>query len=239
MINYTATKESLRQSGYALIPQLYTAQEISSITNLIEQKESLNANYRKSNQVFAIRQFLKEYPELVSLIFKESIRQLTQEIFGPDYFVIKSIYFDKPEQANWYVAYHQDLMITLAQKESVPGFGPWRAKQDQYSVQPPVPVLEGIYTLRIHLDDTDATNGALKVIPGSHQKGILRPELIDRDNTTEVLCPVPAGGVMLMQPLLLHSSGRNQENKRRRVIHIEFSRTALPTPLSWSEQLYF
>jgi ectoine hydroxylase-related dioxygenase (phytanoyl-CoA dioxygenase family) len=34
-------------------------------------------------------------------------------------------------------------------------------------------------TVRIHLDDTDENNGALRVVPKSHLKGIYRPETID------------------------------------------------------------
>jgi hypothetical protein len=49
---------------------------------------------------------------------------------------------------------------------------------------------------------------------------------------------VPKGGIMIMQPLLLHASGRTTNEQKRRVIHIEFSRTSLPPPLVWSEQHY-
>ncbi|WP_196992694.1 hypothetical protein [Panacibacter microcysteis] len=53
----------------------------------------------------------------------------------------------------------------------------------------------------------------------------------------EVTCRVPKGGVMLMKPLLLYSSGRTVNNKRRRVIHIEFTSAELPGGLEWSEKL--
>jgi ectoine hydroxylase-related dioxygenase (phytanoyl-CoA dioxygenase family) len=46
-------------------------------------------------------------------------------------------------------------------------------------------ILENIYTIRIHLDDTDENNGALKVVPKSHAKGIYRPETIDWTVETE------------------------------------------------------
>jgi ectoine hydroxylase-related dioxygenase (phytanoyl-CoA dioxygenase family) len=47
--------------------------------------------------------------------------------------------------------------------------------------------------------------------------------------------PVPKGDVMLMRPLLLHASGRSTNNNRRRVIHIECSKSTLPAPLQWTE----
>ena len=108
-------------------------------------------------------------------------------------------------------------------------------KQNQYAVQPPLHILENNFTIRIHLDDTDENNGALRVIPKSHAKGIYRPETIDWSKEREVTCIVSKGGVMLMRPLLLHASSRTTNNKKRRVIHIEFSNQSLPEPLQWSE----
>ncbi|WP_368668057.1 hypothetical protein [Aquimarina sp. RZ0] len=38
-----------------------------------------------------------------------------------------------------------------------------------------------------------------------------------------------------MKPLLLHASGRTVNNKRRRVIHLEFNKHRLTAPLKWLE----
>jgi ectoine hydroxylase-related dioxygenase (phytanoyl-CoA dioxygenase family) len=104
-------------------------------------------------------------------------------------------------------------------------------------VQPPLPILENNYTIRIHLDKTDETNGALKVIPKSHLKKIYRPESIHWKAEKEVICTIPEGGIMIMKPLILHSSSKSNINRRRRVIHIEFSNSSLPHELNWSEKI--
>ncbi|MGH2563181.1 MAG: phytanoyl-CoA dioxygenase family protein, partial [Ginsengibacter sp.] len=85
-------------------------------------------------------------------------------------------------------------------------------------------------------DDTDENNGALKVIPRSHLKGVYRPETIDWTKETETFCNVRKGGVMIMKPLLLHASNRTTNNNKRRVIHIEFSNRSLVDTLQWSEK---
>lgn len=162
---------------------------------------------------------------------------MIHENFGRDYFVVKSIYFDKPEGSNWYVPWHQDLTISVDQKAELPGFGPWTRKYEQFAVQPPLGILENVFTIRIHLDDTDENNGALKVIPGSHNKQVYRPETIDWSVEKEVICPVPKGGIMLMKPLLLHSSSRTVDKRKRRVIHLEFSNRELPSGIQWSERM--
>ncbi|WP_317041555.1 phytanoyl-CoA dioxygenase family protein [Chryseobacterium sp. Leaf201] len=95
-----------------------------------------------------------------------------------------------------------------------------------------------MYTIRIHLDDTDEHNGALKVVPASYAKGIYRPETIDWTIETEEICSVEKGGIMMMKPLLLHGSNRTTNGSRRRVIHIEFSDRELPEGLNWSERIH-
>jgi ectoine hydroxylase-related dioxygenase (phytanoyl-CoA dioxygenase family) len=181
---------------------------------------------------------LKEIPSLAPLLFNQKLKQLIADKFGKGYFVSKSIYFDKPGNSNWFVAYHQDLTISVMEKAMVEGFGPYTSKQDQFAVQPPVAILDKNFTIRIHLDQTDERNGALRVIPASHLAGIRRIEQVDNKND-EVLCCVEEGGIMLMHPLLFHASGKSTGNLPRRVLHIEFSNQVLPEGLNWSEQFEF
>lgn len=234
--NLKTYKSHILEYGFTVINHIFSPEEIEKINMALEHIDTSKENFRKSEDLFAIRQFLKEIPEIKSLVFNDNIRRVVQEIFGEKYFVVKSIYFDKPEASNWYVAYHQDLTISVDKKVELPGFGPWTTKQNQFAVQPPLTILENIYTIRIHLDDTDENNGALKVVPGSHAKGIHRPETIDWAIETENICNVEKGGIMLMKPLTLHGSNRTTNGKKRRVIHIEFSDMELPEQLSWSER---
>lgn len=230
-------KQEIDEFGFSMVNNIYTEEEIKQILTVIEAANSDKATFRKSEDLFAIRQFLRELPEIRAIIFNDKLKQILNGVFGDRYFVVKSIYFDKPEKSNWYVAYHQDLTISVDQKVTLEGFGPWTVKQNQFAVQPPIDILERNFTLRVHLDDTNGDNGALKVIPISHLKGIYRPETINWEKEQEVVCEVGKGGVMFMKPLLLHSSSRTTNGQKRRVIHIEFSDVELPNSLQWSERL--
>lgn len=225
------------EKGYAIIENVYTAQEVDRIIQLIEQANTNKPTFRITDDLFAIRQFLKELPGVTPLLFNARLNGLINQLYGTGYFAVKSIYFDKPGASNWFVAYHQDLTISVDKKIELPGYGPWTVKHQQYAVQPPLEILQRNFTIRIHLDDTDEYNGALKVIPGSQLKSIYRPENIDWATEQEHICSVKAGGVMVMSPLLLHASNRTTNNKQRRVIHIEFSNTELPEGLQWSERI--
>jgi len=238
-LNSQYHKKTIAENGYTVLDAVFSNEEIEKISEAIQNTDPSKATFRKSEDLFAIRQFLKEIPGVQDLIFNEKMKTVISEIFGDRYFVVKSIYFDKPETSNWYVAYHQDLTISVDRKMQMEGFGPWTTKQNQFAVQPPLNILKNIYTVRIHLDDTDENNGALKVVPRSHAKGIYRPETIDWSIETEEICHVESGGIMIMKPLLLHGSNRTTNGKRRRVIHIEFSDRELPDGLNWSERMGF
>jgi ectoine hydroxylase-related dioxygenase (phytanoyl-CoA dioxygenase family) len=229
--------KQITEEGFAIIEDIFTDDEIQTILSRIEVADKSAPAFKISDDLFAIRQFLKMVPAATRIIFNNKLKSVIADLFGNDCFVVKSIYFDKPEQSNWFVAYHQDLTISVDKKLLIDGFGPWTVKQNQFSVQPPMKILENNFTIRIHLDNTDENNGALKVVPQSHLKGVYRTEAVDWEREKETICNVKKGGIMIMRPLLLHASNRSTNNNKRRVIHIEFSNVQLPGELKWSELL--
>lgn len=236
MMNHSA---EVNNEGFTIINNVYSENEIKKLISLIEnttENDPENATFRKSQDLFAIRQFHKEIPETLSFIFNENLNNIIESTFGKGYFITKSIYFDKPEKSNWFVAYHQDLTISVDKKMEVENFENWTIKQNQFAVQPPKEILENNFTIRIHIDTTTKDNGALKVINNSHSKGIVRIEKLNFENETETICEVKKGGIMIMKPLLFHASNKTTNNERRRVIHLEFSKQQLPSGLEWSEK---
>ncbi len=234
---FADAKQKLEKEGFAIINNVFTRSEIEAIVSTVSTSDTSKPTFRKTADIFAIRQFFKEVPAAFEKVFTNKFRQFISTLLGSEFFIVKSIYFDKPETSNWFVAYHQDLTISVNKKADVNGFGSWTTKSSQFAVQPPLNILEDNVTVRIHLDNTNEENGALKIIPGSHVKGICKAETIKSLMDTETHCNIAKGGIMLMKPLLLHSSGRTTNGQKRRVIHIEFSRSSLPVPLQWSERM--
>ena len=219
----------LQADGFAVLPQLYAAAEIAALLHAIESAPASGSNFRRGQDVFAIREVLDEVPKLWPLLLTDALRSVLTQLFPAGCHLTKAIYFDKPAGSNWLVAWHQDLMINVDQRRNLPGFGPWTSKPEGVSVQPPVAVLENECTIRLHLDDCDATNGALKIVPGSHRHGVVPAAEIAGFTSDATTCAVPAGGAMLMKPLLLHASNRSTSARPRRVVHLEFASVELPT----------
>lgn len=91
-------------------------------------------------------------------------------------------------------------------------------------------------SIRLHLDDGDESNGALRVLPGTHRSGRLSAERVQElRQQSAFLCAVSAGDALLIRPLLLHASGRSTSTRHRRILHIDYAAPALPDELNWQE----
>jgi hypothetical protein len=98
-----------------------------------------------------------------------------------------------------------------------------------------VEILRQMFTLRLHLDACGLDNGPLRVIPGTHDRILDASEIenfICRGSAID--CTTSAGGLVIMRPLILHSSHPAKLPSHRRVIHIEFGPRELPMPLRWA-----
>lgn len=226
----------LASHGFALLPRAVDDAEVDAILRAIEIATAQDStDVRRRGGVYAIRNVLDVVPALREFVNSPPLRTLVEPVLGKDCFPVRGILFDKVPGANWKVPWHQDLSIAVREQIEVEDFGPWSQKAGVLHVQPPARVLENMLTLRLHLDDCGLANGPLRVIPASHQSGKLDAEEIAawRQRAEEVVCALPRGGVLLMQPLILHASSASQVPGHRRVLHIEWAAQELSGGLQW------
>jgi ectoine hydroxylase-related dioxygenase (phytanoyl-CoA dioxygenase family) len=183
------------------------------------------------------RDVMRSVRAIAELAGAPKISSLLEETLEKKCFPVRSIFFDKTPEANWLVPWHQDITVAVKERVELPGYGPWSSKEGVPHVQPPIEILENMVTVRLHLDDCDESNGALRVIPGSHRLGRLSAARIAevRSREKEVVCSVQAGDAFLMRPLLLHASSQAIAPTHRRVIHLEYASGSLPEGLVWAE----
>lgn len=219
----------LERQGYQLLSAVCAEAEL---TALVLEAERLAKVHGQS--AHGIRGLLAKSAILQGWATGPDALRLLPEGYRP----VRAILFDKLPGSNWKVAWHQDLTICVKSRAELPGYGPWSVKDGVVHVQPPVQLLEQMVTLRLHLDHTGAENGALRVLPGSHQYGRLTPDAIQklRASTPEHICEAAAGDALLMRPLILHASAPATAPQHRRVVHIEYApESALAPPLAWAE----
>jgi hypothetical protein len=163
------------------------------------------------------------------------IGRIAAGLIGPSARPVRAVLFDKTPAANWIVAWHQDRTICVRERIEIDGFGPWSTKDGLLHVAPPVAVLEGMATLRLHLDDCDDDNAPLKIALGSHRLGYVpAAEAATRAEAMPLFtCHASAGDVWAYSTPILHASERSRSDRRRRVLQVDYAAADLPGGLEW------
>jgi ectoine hydroxylase-related dioxygenase (phytanoyl-CoA dioxygenase family) len=222
--------QNIDRDGFFILDRFLN---LELIDRLIQDIESLHLTPERAG----IRNILELLPSAQQLAESQQILALVEPILGNLARVVRGIFFDKQPAANWKVPCHQDVTIAVKNRLDLPDYQPWSLKGGIHHVQPPVAILEQMLTVRIHLDKTDESNGALKVIPGSHAHGKLNDDAIEKwKQTSQIYCNCEPGGILLMRPLLLHASSMAIAPSHRRVIHLDYAGCTLPKSLEWYYQ---
>jgi ectoine hydroxylase-related dioxygenase (phytanoyl-CoA dioxygenase family) len=217
-------RAQVERDGFAIVPECL---DPGTLQHLCKQFDDSRTPARNLLSISNIQALSASLP----------VRQLAESVLGRDCFAVRGIFFNKTRASNWKVVWHQDLTIAVRERKEANGFGPWTTKAGVQHVQPPADVMVGMLAIRLHLDDSDERNGPLRVIAGTHRAGRLSSETIAAaDKKKAVTCTVPAGGALVMRPLLLHASSESISAKSRRVLHFEFAAAELPHDLQWHER---
>jgi ectoine hydroxylase-related dioxygenase (phytanoyl-CoA dioxygenase family) len=148
---------------------------------------------------------------------------------------VRAILFDKTAGRNWALGWHQDRTIVVRERIDAPGFGPWTVKSGLVQVEPPFEILERMVTVRVHLDQVDASNAPLRIVAGSHRLGRLPEGEVRRVAAIsgEQLCLAERGDVWLYATSIVHASLPAHPPRRRRVLQVDYSADVAPYPLAW------
>ena len=161
---------------------------------------------------------------------------VAQRLGGQGVRPVRVLAFDKTPEHNWGLTWHQDRSIAVKERIEAPGFRHWNVKRGVLHVEPPLAILETMFSLRLHLDDCGEDNGPLRVLPGSHRLGRVRKdEVAERaERAKAVPCLAAAGDVLAVKALVIHASPPATAPHRRRVLHVDYAEEMLPTGLQWA-----
>lgn len=232
----SALSDQIESRGYAVATGVVSATSISALLEALSNFD--HARSKRRGETFGIRDLL-QLEEVRAVSQSRALRAVTDPIVGTDARAVRGTFFDKTPEANWPVAWHQDLSLAVTEKREIDGWCGWSLKNGVHHVQPPTAFLDRMLTVRLHLDDCGVDNGPLKVRPGTHKMGRLAREAIEatRDTVKEEVCCLKNGDALLIRPLLLHASSAAASPSHRRVIHLEYAPlNLLPDGLSWAFQ---
>jgi len=219
-------EDAIERDGFGIVPGVLGSEEIERLLGRI----SAAAPHRSRA---GVRHALGLSP-VVELAQQPSVIERARAVLGPGALPYRATLFDKSPKSNWLVVWHQDTALPLRERRETAGWGPWSVKEGVAYAHAPAAALKEILALRIHLDHSTRLNGPLRVLPGTHRLGVLDDDRVHELATkmAQVECLVPAGGILAMRPLLIHSSSKSQVEAERRVLHIEYaSSPSIAAPL--------
>jgi ectoine hydroxylase-related dioxygenase (phytanoyl-CoA dioxygenase family) len=213
------TAVTIGKAGYAIYERIFERHEMERAIETLD--DAVLARTR------AGARHLLAVPAVHELAANPRLLHLARRFVGDGATAFRATLFDKSGESNWLVGWHQDTVLPLRNRFEDRRWGPWSVKAGVMCARAPASALGDVVALRLHLDDSTALNGPLRVLPGTHNRGILTAaeiEEVARD-VAAVDCLASAGGVVAMRPLLVHASSKVKDGQPRRVLHIEYART--------------
>jgi phytanoyl-CoA dioxygenase PhyH len=168
---------------------------------------------------------LMAVPEIARLACNDRLVDIARRELRAEPFPFRATLFEKSGKANWLVVWHQDTALPLKARFDAIGWGPWSEKAGIAYAHAPTWALSRVCALRVHLDASTIDNGPLRVVPHSHRLGVLTDEEVASVVRERgfIECVVPKGGILMMSPLIIHSSSKARIDDPRRVLHIEYA----------------
>ncbi len=213
--------EPIQTQGFAIIPGILEPKEVDGLLDVFR---SVDLPRSRAGVRHAM-----SLPAVAAAARDAQLMEIAQETLGTEAFPFRATLFDKSPATTWLVVWHQDTALPLQERREAPGWGPWSVKDGVIYAHAPESALAQVLALRVHLDDSAAENGPLRVLPRTHTLGVLTDEAL-HDLSTQIAavdCVVPRGGVLAMRPLIVHASSKSQVENPRRVLHIEYAASAL------------
>lgn len=233
-------QNEILESGFAILPHVFSALEVDELAfgldDVMHRAAEPEGPIRdKAGTVYAGRNLLRLFEPAKTIWRRSPLLELLRDVLGPEFGLVRALFFDKPPERTWALPWHKDLTIAVK-----PHLGESKVfskptlKAGVPHVEANREVLETMLTLRIHLDDMTDENGPLQVIPGSHRIG--KVSVASYEPATPILGS--RGDVLAMRPMLAHRSISSREGTtlHRRILHLEFTGLPLlPDGFEWHD----
>jgi ectoine hydroxylase-related dioxygenase (phytanoyl-CoA dioxygenase family) len=213
-LNLAAQIES---EGYGITSKVLNELQLRSVAEEL-------AHTKLQHSRAGIRHMMRE-PAVSAIAQSGEMLSIATIALGGSAVPFRATLFDKSPASNWLVPWHQDTALPLREKRVADGWGSWSVKDGVIYAHAPASALDRVIALRLHLDDSDDLNGPLRVLPGTHNRGVMTDDEICQlpEKIEAVNCLAPAGAVVLMKPLAVHASSKCVSLAPRRVLHIEYA----------------
>jgi ectoine hydroxylase-related dioxygenase (phytanoyl-CoA dioxygenase family) len=164
-------RDEVEKRGFAILSEVFTKHDIEGLD---EKLASTPLPRSRAGMRHALR-----HPAILEVARGGRLLAIAKEVLGCDPLPFKATLFDKSPASNWLVVWHQDTALPLRERHDIAEWGPWSVKDGIIYAHAPARALSRVVALRIHLDDSILENGPLRVLPGTHTKGVLSDDRLE------------------------------------------------------------
>ncbi|HEY1786310.1 MAG TPA: phytanoyl-CoA dioxygenase family protein, partial [Pirellulales bacterium] len=107
---------ALDRDGFVVVPAVFSAAEAAAVAD--ELSAALAAGDRSAMRsgagaVVAARNVLELYPRAATVWRRGPLVELLAEVLGARFGLVRVLFFDKPPDRTWALAWHKDLTIAV------------------------------------------------------------------------------------------------------------------------------
>jgi hypothetical protein len=230
--------DCIASDGFAVLPAVFSPKEADTLRDELTAalaQASGPVMQSETGSIYAARNILSLWPRVATIWRQPVLLEALSAILGPQFGLVRTLYFDKPPERTWALPWHKDLTIAVKDNRlPTRHFGKPTRKAGVPHVEASAAVLQRMLFARIHLDDVTEDNGPLQVAPGSHRDG--KELKLGQSPPRSILAQ--RGDVLLIRPLVAHASGKSHPDtqRHRRILHLEFAASSeLPDGYEWHE----
>ncbi|TAE89044.1 MAG: hypothetical protein EAY81_02460 [Bacteroidetes bacterium] len=202
-LTHQLNNKALANDGYTIITGAFSQLEVAAFLTALEQvmfdvtnNDVCREEVGGDNYVSGIDNLSRQaHPEFLKLNAHPIIQSLLQQIYSKEYTIIQDFAVTKTLGASSKVSWHRDIH-------------PERWDHN--------------YMLGIYLHDSAAEEGALTIIPDSHNSWL---DICKLQTMPSVCIPMKAGDILIHDMRLAHSSPPLTTWEKRYVVYLEITST--------------
>src|SRR5882757_335981 len=122
--------QTFTTDGFEIRPAVLRSQEIAYI------KAEVSVDHEILRRT-GIRNLEKKFVSIAQVVADPAVLSLAESILDGNPQLVRALFFDKTDERNWSVPWHQDRTVALNQRIEMQGWVAWTVKDGVHHVQPP------------------------------------------------------------------------------------------------------
>src|SRR5947209_8303556 len=105
----------LGADGFTIVPKVFGSAEVDALVASLTEAlaRSPSSVMEREGIPYAARNILDVWPDSRTTWCHTPIPELLNEVLGPEFGLVRALFFDKPPEHTWSLPWHKDLTIAV------------------------------------------------------------------------------------------------------------------------------